>query len=175
MNCKGRLLIFRKLESINSKCKQMNPSRIHIRYGLVIAVVLIAYFLLVRLFGLHENHLLRLFNGVIMAYGLYSAIRFRRLLEGDKFDYYKGFKTGIYSGFLATLVFVAFMAIYMFHLDPGFPEKLMESWMEDYYQGPGILMFVLVVEGFASTVVLTLAFMQKFKPSWNPKKTTQKV
>ncbi|WP_224488559.1 DUF4199 domain-containing protein [Robertkochia flava] len=151
----------------------MNPNRIHIRYGLIIAVVLIAYFLLLRLFGLHENPWLRVFNGAIVAYGLYAAIRLRRVLEGDKFDYYKGFKTGIYSGFLATLVFVGFMALYMYHLDPEFPEMLLDTWMKDYNQGPGILIFILVVEGFASTVVLTLAFMQKFKPSWNPKKRAQ--
>lgn len=153
----------------------MNPSSVHIRYGVVIAVVLIAYFLVLSLFGLHENPWLRLFNGAIMAYGIYAVIRFRKLLEGDSFDYYKGFKSGIYAGFLATLIFVGFMALYMFHLNPGFPEKLMDNWVKDYYQGPGILVFILVVEGFASTVVLTLAFMQKFKPTWNPKKTTQKA
>ena len=102
----------------------MNPNRIHIRYGLIIAVGLIAYFLLLRLFGLHENPWLRVFNGAIVAYGLYAAIRFRRILEGDRFDYYKGFKTGIYSGFLATLIFVGFMALYMYHLDPEFPENI---------------------------------------------------
>lgn len=149
----------------------MNPNRLHIRYGIVIAIVLIAYFLLVKLFGLHENPWLRILNGAIMAYGLYAVIRQRRLLEGSEFDYFKGFKTGIYTGFLATLIFVAFMAVYMYHLDPGFPEKIMSSWMEDYNQGPGILVFVLIVEGFSSTVVLTLAFMQKFKPSWNIKKS----
>ncbi|WP_224484095.1 DUF4199 domain-containing protein [Robertkochia aurantiaca] len=153
----------------------MNPDRIHIRYGLVMAVALIAYFLIVKLFGLHENPWLRLLNGVIMAYGLYSAIRYRRVLEGSDFSYYKGFKTGIYAGFLATLIFVGFMAVYMFHLDPDFPESIMTTWMKDYNQGPGILIFILTVEGFASTVVLTLAFMQKFKPSWNSKKSAQKA
>ncbi|UOB16236.1 DUF4199 domain-containing protein [Abyssalbus ytuae] len=153
----------------------MNPDKIHIRYGIVIALILIAYFLIVKLFGLHENPWLRLLNGAIVAYGIYAAIRYRRLLERDKFEYYSGFKTGIYSGFLATLIFVGFMAVYMYHLDTEFPLKVMDEWMTDYNQGPGILLFVLTVEGFASTVVLTLAFMQKFKPSWNTKKTVQKV
>lgn len=141
----------------------------------MIAAVLIAYFLVVRLFGMHENPWLRLLNGAIMGYGIYAAIRFRRILEGEAFGYYNGFKTGIYTGFLATLVFVAFMAVYMYHVDPSFAGRILESWMEDYNQGPGILLFVLVVEGFASTVVLTLAFMQKFKPSWNLKKTAKKA
>lgn len=153
----------------------MNPNKLHIRYGLIIAIVLIAYFLIVKLFGLHENPWLRLLNGAIMAYGIYAVIRYRRLLDGKEFDYFKGFRTGIYTGFLATLIFVGFMALYMFHLDPSFPETIMTSWIRDYNQGPGILVFVLLVEGFASTVVLTLAFMQKFKPSWNTKKSVQRA
>ncbi|WP_340067114.1 DUF4199 domain-containing protein [Ascidiimonas aurantiaca] len=152
----------------------MNVKRIHIRYGLIVAVILIFYFLFVKLFGLHENPWLRLLNGAIVAYGIYASIRFRRLVEGSKFDYYGGFKTGLYTGFIATFVFVGFMAIYMFHLNPGFPELIMESWIKDYYQGPGILIFVLAIEGITSSLVLTLTFMQKFKPSWNTsKKATQ--
>lgn len=150
----------------------MNPKKIHIRYGILVAIVLIFYFLFVRLFDLHENPWLRLLNGVIVAYGIYASIRLRRLLEGDKFNYYNGFRTGLYTGFLATLVFIGFMAVYMFHIDPGFPSRIMDTWMQDYDQGPGILIFVLTIEGLSSTLVLTLAFMQKFKPSWN---TTKKV
>ncbi|MCM5661891.1 DUF4199 domain-containing protein [Galbibacter mesophilus] len=153
----------------------MNPNRVFFRYGLIIAVVLIAYFLIIRLVGLHENIWLRIVNGAIVAYGLYASIRMRKLLEGDNFNYYKGFTTGIYAGFLATLVFVIFMAVYMYHLDPEFPNSILDSWMKDYNQGPGILLFILTIEGFASSVVLTLAFMQRFKPSWNTKKSVQKA
>ncbi|WP_340199670.1 DUF4199 domain-containing protein [Ascidiimonas sp. W6] len=148
----------------------MNAKKIHIRYGIIVAIVLIFYFLFVRLFNLHENPWLRLLNGGIVAYGIYAAIRLRRLLEGKEFKYFNGFKTGLYTGFLATLIFVGFMSIYMFHLDPEFPIRIMDTWMKDYNQGPGILIFVLTIEGLASSLVLTLAFMQKFKPSWNTTK-----
>ncbi|MDG3582593.1 MULTISPECIES: DUF4199 domain-containing protein [Galbibacter] len=153
----------------------MKPDKLYLRYGLFIAVGLIAYFLILKLIGWHQYIWLRLFNGAIVAYGIYAVIRLRRILEGDTFDYYKGFKTGIMAGFLATLVFTFFMAIYMYHIDPNFPGTIMDSWIKDYNQGPGILIFILLIEGFASTVVLTLAFMQKFKPSWNTKKTIQKA
>ena len=145
----------------------MKKKSVHIRYGLVIALILIAYFLLSKQFGWHENPWLRLLNGAIVAYGIYASIRFRRLIDRDGFNYYEGFKTGIYTGFIATLTFVFFMAVYMFHIDTTFPEKILDRWMDNYYQGPGILLFILAIEGFASTVVLTLTFMQKFKPSWN--------
>ncbi|RNL81865.1 DUF4199 domain-containing protein [Sinomicrobium pectinilyticum] len=145
----------------------MGAKHIHLRYGIVTAIVLIAYFLIVKLFDLHENIWLRLLNGVIVGYGIYASIRFKRLVQREKFDYYAGATTGIFTGFIATLIFVGFMSIYMFHLDPAFPETIMNTWIESYNQGPGILLFIIAVEGFASSVVLTLAFMQKFKPSWN--------
>ncbi|MGS2741289.1 DUF4199 domain-containing protein [Sinomicrobium sp. M5D2P17] len=154
----------------------MGAKHIHLRYGIVTAIVLIAYFLIVRLFNLHENIWLRLLNGVIVAYGIYASIRFKRLVLREKFDYYAGATTGIFTGFIATLIFVGFMGIYMFHLDPTFPEKIMNTWIKSYNQRPGILLFILAVEGFASSVVLTLAFMQKFKPSWNlSRKVPEKV
>lgn len=153
----------------------MDPDKIHIRYGVIISFILIGYFLIVKLFGLHENSWLRLINGGIVAYGIYAVIRYKKLLEEEGFQYYSGFKTGIYTGFLATLIFAAFMSVYMFHLDPTFAENVMQGWVSEYNQGPGILLFVLVIEGFASTVILTLTFMQKFKPSWNIRKSPQKA
>jgi hypothetical protein len=150
----------------------MNPTRISIKYGVITAAVLIGYFLLVKLIGLHENIWLRLLNGVIMALGVYAAIRLRKLIEGSSFEYFNGFRTGVVTGFIATFIFIGFMAVYMYHLDTEFAISILDRWLTDYKQGPGILLFVLTIEGLASAVILTLAFMQKFKPSWN---TTKKV
>ncbi|PJB12976.1 MAG: DUF4199 domain-containing protein [Flavobacteriales bacterium CG_4_9_14_3_um_filter_40_17] len=138
-----------------------------LKYGFNIAITLIAYFLIVKLFGLHENPWLRLFNGVIMSYGLYSSIKAYKIRDVQGFTYFEGFKIGIKSGFLATMLFTLFMGIYMFHVNPGFVDVIMSEWKSDYQNGAGILMFVLLVEGFASTLVLTLAFMQLFKKTWN--------
>lgn len=93
-------------------------TNVHMRYGIITAIGLIAYFLIVKLFDLHENTTLRLFNGVIMAFGIYLSIKRKRALSGDNFTYYNGFVTGLYTGFLATIIFSVFMAIYMFHLKP---------------------------------------------------------
>ncbi|MFD0863494.1 DUF4199 domain-containing protein [Sungkyunkwania multivorans] len=154
----------------------MKGLKVYVRFGMVIALLLIGYFLLVRLFGWHENPWLRLLNGLIVGFGIYEAIRLRKLEKGKDFEYFDGFKTGIYTGFIATLIFVLFMGVYMFHLDPTFPETIMSGWMKGYFQGPGILIFILMVEGFASTIVLSLSFMQRFKPSWNlSKKHPQKA
>jgi hypothetical protein len=138
-----------------------------IKYGVFIALGLILYFLLVRMFGLHENPWLRLFNGAIVALGVYKVIKDVKKESGVNFNYFEGFKAGIISGFIATLVFTFFMAIYIFHIDVEFGEKIMAMSLGSVSREPGLLLFIILIEGFASTVVLSLLFMQKFKPSWN--------
>ncbi|WP_298519635.1 DUF4199 domain-containing protein [uncultured Kordia sp.] len=138
-----------------------------VKYGGFIALGLILYFLIVRMFGLHENPWLRLFNGVIVAYGIYTVIKNTKKDSGVSFNYFEGFKAGIFSGFIATLVFTFFMAIYIFHIDVAFGEKIMAMSLGSVATEPGLLLFIILIEGFASTVILSLLFMQKFKPSWN--------
>ena len=146
----------------------MNASfSVALKYGLFITVSLIAYFLLLKLFDMHENPWLRLFNGVAMAAGIYFAIKYYKLSLGNSFSYVNGFKTGLLTGFFATVWFTFFMAIYMFHIDPAFTEKLLGEWLQNYGEGAGILVFIILIEGLASTVVLTLTFMQLFKKSRN--------
>ncbi|QHI37183.1 hypothetical protein IMCC3317_25610 [Kordia antarctica] len=138
-----------------------------IKYGGFIALGLIAYFLLVRLLGLHENPWLRLLNGVIVAFGIYKVIKDIKAESGASFNYFDGFKAGIISGFVATLIFTFFMGIYIFHIDTEFAEKIMAMSLGSVASEPGLLLFIILIEGFSSTVILSLLFMQKFKPSWN--------
>jgi hypothetical protein len=146
----------------------MNKSfSVALKYGLFITAALIAYFLILKLVDLHQNPWLRIFNGVLMASGIYYAIKYFKLNVGENFSYVDGFKTGLLTGFLSTIMFTAFMAIYMFHLDTAFTEKILNDWFENYDNGTGILVFVILIEGLASTVVLTLTFMQLFKKSHN--------
>lgn len=54
----------------------MNRSlSVAIKYGLIITVSLIAYFLILRAFNLHNNIWLRIANGFFMAAGIYYAIK----------------------------------------------------------------------------------------------------
>jgi len=142
--------------------------KISIRYGLAMTLCLIAYFLLLRLFDLHENPWLRVFNGIIMSLGIYYSIKYYKLSIDKRFNFINGYKTGLVSGFIATFLFTLFMAIYMFHLDVEFTQKLLGDWFKNYKVGVNILIFIVFLEGVASTIVLTLGFMQFFKNSNNP-------
>jgi len=143
----------------------MKSNALYVKYGLLIGAALIGYFLLIRLVGLHDNHWLRVLNGVIIAYGIYAVIKKKKNIEKDAFEYFSGFATGILTGVIATFIFVLFMGIYLFHIDPPFAEMLMEYLAGA--GGPEILLLILAIEGVSSSVILSLTFMQKFKVSRN--------
>lgn len=137
------------------------------RLGIAISGSLIGYFLLLSLFGLHTNPFFSLFNGIITGFGIFEAIRFRRIEHGPNYTYSTGFTCGLVSGFVGTIIFSIFMAIYSTELNPDFIHNLLTSWDNNFKIGIGTFIFVVALMGFATTVVSTLTIMQLYK---NPKK-----
>ncbi|HKL36089.1 MAG TPA: DUF4199 domain-containing protein [Salegentibacter sp.] len=147
----------------------MKNFSVPIKYGFLIAIGLIAYFLILSLFEVHIYPLFSLFNGVIMAAGMWLALKAYRNTKGSKFKYQKGFMASLLTGFNATIVFTLFFALYSTELNPDFLGDLINMWRTDYGTEIGIVLFVVAVMGFATSLVITLAYMQLFKDSWNTK------
>lgn len=141
-----------------------------IRFGIVTSAVLIAYFLILSLIGKHTNVFYSLFNGVITGFGIYETIKYTRIKQGKEFSYGSGFMAGITMGFVATLLFTIFFAFYSTELNSTFLDELSEVWAKDYKNFQGIVFFTVAIMGFATTLVLTLSFMQLFKSTNNQKK-----
>ncbi|EZH74876.1 membrane protein [Aquimarina atlantica] len=148
----------------------MKKSTIPVTYGLLIAAGLIVYFLLLSLIGVQTKPVFSLGNGIIVALGLYKAMKNYKQEKGSDFEYQKGFMAGLFTGFNATIVFIIFFAIYVTNINTNFLPEMLANWSSHYHVGVGIVVFVAAVMGFATTFVLTLSFMQLFKESWNPKK-----
>ena len=140
-----------------------------VRYGIATSGCLIAYFLILSLFGLHTNVFYSLFNGIITGFGIYEAIKAVRATEGDGFNYGEGFKTGLVTGFVATIVFTVFFAFYSTELNTAFLPELSTVWFKNFQNFEAIVFFTVAIMGFATTLVLTLSFMQLFKSSNNPR------
>lgn len=141
-----------------------------IRFGIVTSACLIAYFLILSLLGKHTNVFYSLLNGVITGFGIYETLKYTKLRLGNGFSYGKGFTAGITTGFVATLLFTIFFALYATELNQGFLDELSTVWAKDYANFEGIVFFTVAIMGFATSLVLTLSFMQLFKTSNNPKK-----
>lgn len=147
----------------------MKKFGIPITFGVAIAICLIAYFLILSLFDLHKNPIFSVLNGVIMAVGMFFSIKTYREKKGSKFKYQKGFMAGFLTGLNATVIFTAFFGIYATELNPDFTQELLTVWETDWFINIGMVLFTVALMGFSTTIVLTLAYMQWFKRSWNTK------
>jgi hypothetical protein len=141
----------------------MDKFTLPIRFAFALTTSLIAYFLVLSLFGLHTNPFFSLFNGVITGFAIFEAIRYRRLELVENYNYTMGFSAGIVTGFLASILFTLFMAIYASEVDPEFLTKLAPDYAAHYDIGIGVFSFIVLLMGLATSVVLTLSFMQLFK------------
>ena len=150
----------------------MTNYAIPVRFGLATSGCLIAYFLILSLFDMHTNVFYSLFNGVITGFGIYEAIKVFRLRLGAGFDYSKGFTAGIVTGFVATLIFTIFFAFYSTEISQDFLQNLSTVFFKDFQNFEGIVFFTVAIIWFATSVVLTLTFMQLFKSSNNLKKSS---
>lgn len=147
----------------------MKRFSIPIKYGFAIAAALIAYFLILAIFGAHKYPAFSIFNMVIMGVGMLAAIKKYKEKKGSKFKYQKGFATGLFTGFNATIIFTIFFGFYATELNPSFKDEIVAMWVSDWFINLGMLLFTVALMGIATTVVLTLSYMQYFKDSWNTK------
>ena len=141
----------------------MKQFALPVRFGIAASGCLIAYFLILSLFDLHTNIFYSLFNGVITGFAIYEAIKYERIQNKERFSYGQGFKIGLMTGFMATLIFTVFFAFYSTEIDPGFLKELSEAWFSTFKDFEAIVFFTAAIMGFSTTLVLTLAFMQLFK------------
>ena len=151
----------------------MKSSAIPLRYGLILGSLLIVYFLVLSLVGLHTYVWFSLVNGILTGVGIFMATRDFKAKEGKAFKYQNGFMTGLMTGFYATLIFTIFFAIYASNINPDYTDELLNIWNMPGETGFGLIILVVATMGAASTFVLTLACMQLFKDSWNTHKPQQ--
>lgn len=142
--------------------------KVYSKYGFWIAVALILYFLLFRLLGLHDNILLSAPNGIIFGVGIFLTLKhFRRSKSSAGMNYGEGFITGFLAGAVASILFAIFMAIYMYQIDLEFAHAIMQQWNMGDNLNTFMLVMSILILGVATSLVLTLAFMQLLKESWN--------
>ncbi|MDN6279501.1 MAG: DUF4199 domain-containing protein [Psychroflexus sp.] len=143
----------------------MSKFALPLRYGFALAASLIAFFLILSLFDIHTNPIYSMFNMVITAFAVYDAIRSRKHELKDQFKYHNGVAAGLATGFVGTIFFTIFMSVYTSDLNPDFLNDLTTHFLHHSELNPMMFSFVVAIMGFATTVVMTLTFMQLFKKS----------
>ncbi len=138
-----------------------------IPYALFTGAALIAYFLIMKLFGLETNFYLRIFNFVIMTGGIYFLYRntFHRG-ENEHVGYLQGLMLGAKLTTIAVVLFMVFLGIYIKFIDPGFMTVLDDTgiWSVDNVSLTQTMLGILI-EGLASGYIISFVLMQFFKSS----------
>ena len=145
----------------------MKKVSLPIRFGLIMSVILIAYFLILSLFNIHTNPVYSFLNAFITVFGIYETVRYYKLEQGDDFSYSKGIIAGLISGFIATVVFSIFFLFYITEINSDFIPGLLETTNYGSDVSVGVVTFTVIVMGLATTVISALTVMQYFKKSWN--------
>lgn len=135
-----------------------------IPYAIYTAIGFIVYFLLMKLLGLERHFILRIFNFFIMGYGLFALLRFAIVRSDETVGYLDGLRIGMIFTVVSVLIFIAFLGIYVKFIDPAFIDVMKESGMWAINRVSIVQAAVGVfIEGVASGLIITFAWMQYFK------------
>ena len=140
----------------------LNIENISLRWGLVVFLLLSAYFIIMKSLGLIHVLELRAFNALIMFYGCFMTCLMTKNSLKD-FSYLKGLGAGVLTAFISSSIFAAFGFLYLTVLNPGFMAELKANELFGRYLNEYMASLQIFIEGSASGILFTYASMQYLK------------
>ena len=137
-----------------------------IRYGLLTAGALVAYFLLMRLVGLAENVELRFLNLAILMTGIMLAYRSLKKAWKGPLGYLQGLSCGTFTSLVAVASFTLFTFGYLMFVDPAFMAILKAQHGRTL--NPYTSALAVFMEGAFSGMIVSFSMMQYLKDSLLP-------
>lgn len=131
-----------------------NPNRIPENYGLRIAAGLIGYFIIMEIFGLAYFVELRYLNVVVLAIGVFYALRKFRHTHHENLNYFRALATGVATAAIGCVVFSVFLFIYL-KFDPSMMQFIRDNEPMGQYLNPYMAAFVIALEGVFSGFLVT--------------------
>ncbi|NNK81856.1 MAG: DUF4199 domain-containing protein [Flavobacteriaceae bacterium] len=157
-----------------------------IKYGIIIGISLIGYFILLSFYDKHSTFAFSFFNSIIIGFGIYKAISEFKLDEGSRYSSSEGFKVGVFTGFFATVVHACFFTIYISKINLNFAENFLNDsfkpvlidnnsavYKAEFYsliksfidfEIPAIVGFfgllIVIIFGFSTSIILTYIFVK---------------
>ncbi len=136
-----------------------NPNQLHVNYGLKIAGGLIVYFLIMKFAGLLHVVELRLLNVIILVGGIYMALKKFQHTHGEHINYFRALVTGVATGAIASMVFSAFLFIYVTVIDVPFMQFIIDNEPMGRFLNPYMVSFIVALEGVFSGLLVTFVLI----------------
>lgn len=161
------------INSLNSKryiimkdTKQNNLiERLALRYGVLMTLALVGFFLLMKAFGLEHNLELRALNIVILFSFVLMAIKhYKKKYRGQNLVYFKGFGLGVLTSAVGVVLFAVLVTLYVTVISPEFMEVIREREPFGDFLNPALIAFTITIEGITSGFLASYALMQYYRP-----------
>jgi len=140
----------------------MDISKIIINNALKIFFGIVAYFFLMKVLGLENITELRLFNFLIVVWGVNSAIK-QNLYRNHNNTYLTNLSIGFSTSFFAVLAVAFSLIFYITFIDFGLLGIMENSSVWGKNLSLGKVIFAILIEGLASSVICTFIIMQYWK------------
>ncbi|MDF9795267.1 hypothetical protein OKW21_000530 [Catalinimonas alkaloidigena] len=139
--------------------------RLGVKYGVLMTLALVGYFLLMKAVNLEQNLELRVFNLIILSSFVLMAIDKYKKKKGLHLTYLKGVGLGLLTSVVGVFVFATLVLLYVTILDPAFMEIIKQNEPFGSYLNPLLVSIAILIEGTASGFIATFAIMQYYKVS----------
>ena len=140
----------------------LSVEKVALKYGLIISLSLVAYFLFMKLVGLFEIHELRGLNFFILFVGVWKALTYYKKRYG--LEYFEGIGLGSLTAIIGVVPFALFIFFYL-HADSQFMANIVANEAYGQYMNPYVLAFLIAFEGGISGVLVSFGMMQYLKKS----------
>jgi hypothetical protein len=135
-----------------------NPNRIPENYGLRIAGGLIVFFMIMKFADYGHHPELRLLNLLILASGIYFALKKFKQTHEENLNYFRALITGVSAGAIGSVIFALFLFIYM-KIDDGFMQSVIQNDPMGRYLNAYIASFIVALEGVFSGLLVTFVLI----------------
>ena len=134
-------------------------------FGFLLFGLLLAYFLLAKLFGFAEVYWLRGLNLLITFFVIRAAImRYRKQSNSNLYDqYFEFFWVGLRTAMWGVVLFSGLLALYLDQVEPAFMTQIAEGAPSGDFFTPVTAAGLVFIEGMSSSVACTLIILQVLK------------
>ncbi|WP_276499723.1 DUF4199 domain-containing protein [Pontibacter litorisediminis] len=141
---------------------------IAIKYGLMVGVAHIVFFLIMRILGLTHIVELSYLSGIFLVIGIVMALSKYKRLSGVGVRYFDGLGIGVVTAFVSSLILALFLVLYVTVFDKAYLEQMQASAL--FPTGLSVLSMFWVTIGHGTWPGFLVGFvaMQWFK---NPEHT----
>lgn len=140
----------------------MNPTKIILKNGILITLLIGGFFFLSKLLGLHENPYLRFFNLLFVIIGIHKAIK-TSIKVNKETNYLMNLGIGLQSAAVAVILSTLGVVFYIAFMNPEFISVMNNSFLIGGNITLAEVFFSLMIEGMASAFIGTFTIMQFYK------------